>query len=255
MKINEIKHSLQQEDFTREQLESWRKDERAGVKKLIASYDRQQQQVLALEEKAEEMLQYERIFWANGAEFVAGVDEVGRGPLAGPVVSCAVVLPKETKILGLDDSKKLSLAKRQQLFEEIHDVALSIGISILGPEVIDEYNIYESTKRAMYDALSKLETGYDALLVDAMPLKVDVPSESIIKGDQKSASIAAASVIAKVTRDELMKEMHEKYPHYDFQNNSGYGTKKHLEGLASHGICPIHRKSFEPVATMVRNQT
>ena len=193
----------------------------------------------------EEMLVYERKLWDAGAEFVAGVDEVGRGPLAGPVVTAAVILPKDFCLLGVDDSKKLSPKKRDELFDQIKEAAICYAIGRREPDRIDEINILEATKEAMLDAINSLSIRPDHVLIDAVSLKkLEIPQTAIIKGDATSVSIAAASIIAKVTRDREMVEMSRLYPGYAFESNKGYGTKAHYEGLAAKGPCPIHRRTF-----------
>ena len=188
---------------------------------------------------------FEKPLWEAGKKYIAGVDEVGRGPLAGPVVTAAVILPEDFDVLGVDDSKKLSPKRREELFDLIMEKAIAVSIGRREPEVIDEINILEATKAAMLDAIRGLEIRPDHVLIDAVVLKgLDIPQTSIIKGDAKSVSIAAASIIAKVTRDREMIEMDEKYPGYAFASNKGYGTKAHYEGLKKHGPCPIHRKTF-----------
>ena len=182
---------------------------------------------------------------------IAGVDEVGRGPLAGPVVAAAVILPKNYKITGLNDSKKIPKKKHLEIFQAVQDQALSIGIGIMDNQVIDQVNIYEATKLAMKEAISQVSPKPEHLLIDAMKLELSIPQTAIIKGDANSLSIAAASIVAKVTRDELMKEFDQQFPGYDFAANAGYGTAKHLEGLKKLGVTPIHRTSFEPVKSLV----
>ena len=192
---------------------------------------------------------YERELREKGINFIAGVDEVGRGPLVGPVVAACVVLPDKFNLDGLTDSKKLSEKKRDFFFEEIKRQALGIGIGIIDEKKIDEVNIYEATKLAMKMAISECnkQIKIEHVLIDAMPLELDIPTTSIIKGDLKSITISAASVIAKVTRDRMLYELDLKYPMYDFKNNKGYPTKKHLEAIAKYGIIPEHRRSYGPV--------
>ena len=197
------------------------------------------------------MLRYEKELYAEGINLIAGVDEVGRGPLAGPVVAAAVILPKDCKIKGLNDSKKIPKKKHMEIFQAVKNQALAIGIGIMDNHVIDQVNIYESTKLAMKEAISKLEPQPQHLLIDAMKLDLPISQTSIIKGDANSLSIAAASIIAKVTRDELMTHYDQEFPGYDFAQNAGYGTAKHLEGLAKLGLTAIHRTSFEPIKSMV----
>ena len=208
-----------------------------------------------LEEKLVTMQAYENELRAEGIRYIGGVDEVGRGPLAGPVTAACVVLPEDFDVLGVDDSKKLSEKKREELLHKIREKALAVGIGMCDNRVIDEINRLEATKKAMAEAIrdadSQLEEkglspeGTEHLLIDAVSLKdVDKPQTSIIKGDAKSLSIAAASIIAKVTRDRLMAEYHRQYPYYGFDTNKGYGTKAHYEGIDKYGITPIHRKTF-----------
>ena len=194
------------------------------------------------------MLDYEKDLYGKGINFIAGIDEVGRGPLVGPVVAAAVILPEGFYNKDINDSKKLSEKKRNELYEVIKNNAISIGIGIVSNKRIDEINIYEATKEAMKLAIDNLSVKPEYLLIDAMKLDVDIPSISIIKGDAKSESIAAASIIAKVTRDKMMYELDKKYPIYDFANNKGYGTKKHIEAIEKYGIISEHRKSFKPVS-------
>ena len=194
-----------------------------------------------------EMLFYERKLFSDGINYIAGIDEVGRGPLIGPVVAAAVILPKDFYDKNINDSKKLSEKKRNALYKIICDNAISIGIGVISSKRIDEINIYEATKEAMKEAVNHLSIKPDYLLIDAMKLDVDFPSISIIKGDSKSQSIAAASIVAKVTRDKMMYELNEKYPMYDFASNKGYGTKKHIEAIKKYGILEEHRKTFAPV--------
>ena len=193
--------------------------------------------------------QYEKELNSNGITFIAGVDEVGRGPLVGPVVAACVVLPKDYYLDGLTDSKKLSKKKREEFFDIISHDAIGIGIGIKSEKVIDEVNIYEATKLAMIAAIAncKKNCKIEHVLIDAMKLNIDIPTTSIIKGDYKSITISAASVIAKVTRDRMLVELDKKYPMYGFADNAGYGTKKHIEAIKEYGIIEEHRKTFKPV--------
>ena len=191
---------------------------------------------------------YERELNKKGISLIAGVDEVGRGPLIGPVVAAAVILPKDYKLEGLTDSKKLSEKKREYFYEIIKKDALAIGIGVIDEKRIDEINIYEATKEAMREAINNLKTKPEHILIDAMPLDLDIPTTSIIKGDLLSITISAASVIAKVTRDHMLYEMDKEYPMYDLKNNKGYGTKKHLEAIKQYGITKYHRLSYKPVS-------
>lgn len=198
---------------------------------------------------------YERELRDNNIKYIAGVDEVGRGPLVGPVVAACVVLPEEFNLDGLTDSKKLSEKKRDFYFEEVKRQALGYGIGIIDEKKIDEVNIYEATKLAMKEAIEdcKKNCKIEHVLIDAMPLELDVPTTSIIKGDLKSITISAASVIAKVTRDRMLDELHEKFPMYDFKKNKGYPTKKHLEAILEYGIIDEHRRSYGPVKNYLEN--
>lgn len=191
---------------------------------------------------------YERELNDKGITLIAGVDEVGRGPLIGPVVAAAVILPKDFILEGLTDSKKLSEKKRELFYSIIKEKALSIGVGVIDEKRIDEINIYEATKEAMHMAINNLDIRPEHILIDAMKLDLDIPTTSIIKGDFLSISISAASVIAKVERDHLMYVMDREYPMYDLKNNKGYGTKKHLEALKKYGITKYHRLSYKPVS-------
>ena len=191
--------------------------------------------------------QYERELIKLGIKLIAGVDEVGRGPLIGPVVAAAVILPVDYQLDGLTDSKKLSEKKREEFFKIIERDAIAIGVGVVDEKRIDEINIYEATKEAMIIAVNNLSVKAEHILIDAMKLEIDIPSTSIIKGDLKSLSISAASVVAKVTRDHMLYEIDKEFPMYDLKNNKGYGTKKHLEGIKKYGITKYHRLSFKPV--------
>ncbi len=189
-------------------------------------------------------LLYEKEELKNGAKYIAGVDEVGRGPLAGPVVCSAVILPLDDIIEGIDDSKKLSKKKREALFDIIKSKAIAYSICQIEAEEIDEINILQATKKCMIKCIESLSVKPDVVLVDAVKLDVSVKTVPIIKGDLKSYSIGSASILAKVYRDRLMEEYSKKYPHYGFERNSGYGTKEHIEKIKEIGSCPIHRKTF-----------
>jgi ribonuclease HII len=212
-------------------------DERKGVQHLIHKWLRR-------------MNVFENKWRARGYEYIAGIDEVGRGPLAGPVVAAAVILPKDFFLAGIDDSKKLSEAKRFEYAEIIKREAIAVNVAEVEAGEIDTINIYEATKRAMRAAIVSLSSKPDVLLIDAMKLETPYASESIIKGDAKSVSIAAASIVAKVARDSFMKEISKDFPEYGFEHNMGYGTKEHILAIQKHGITPYHRKSFAPVKDM-----
>ena len=225
-------------------------DGRAGVQAAISKRKRELQKQVDEDLRLEKMLAYEKELYAQGIDLIAGVDEVGRGPLAGPVVAAAVILPKACKIPGLNDSKKIPKSKHKEIYEAVLQNAISIGIGVKDNQVIDQVNIYEATKLAMMEAIGQLEPQPQHLLIDAMKLDLPIPQTSIIKGDANSLSIAAASIVAKVTRDQMMEEFDREYPGYDFAQNAGYGTAKHLAGLDKLGVTPIHRRSFEPVKSM-----
>ena len=249
--IKEIQQRLELvTDFSDPFLAEVENDQRSGVQKAIEKRKRAIQAELNEDLRLEQMLRYEKELYQAGYQAIAGIDEVGRGPLAGPVVAAAVILPPGCKIKGLNDSKKIPKKKHMVIYQAILDQALAVGIGIMDNTVIDQVNIYEATKLAMKDALSKLSLKPDYLLIDAMRLDVEIPQESIIKGDANSLSIAAASIVAKVTRDKLMADYDKEFPGYDFAQNAGYGTKSHLQGLEQNGVTPIHRKTFEPVKSM-----
>lgn len=191
---------------------------------------------------------YEKELIKKNIKYIGGVDEVGRGPLIGPVVAACVVLPLNYKLEGLTDSKKLSSKKREYFYNILMKDALGVGIGIIDEKTIDKVNIYEATKLAMKDAIAKCNCPLEHILIDAMPLKLDIETTSIIKGDLKSLTISAASVIAKVTRDMMMIELDKKYPMYDLKHNMGYPTKKHLDAISKYGITKYHRLSFGPVS-------
>lgn len=225
-------------------------DGRAGVKAAISKRKRELQKQVDEDLRLEKMLAYEKELYTQGIQLIAGVDEVGRGPLAGPVVAAAVILPEDCKISGLNDSKKIPKSKHKEIYEAVLQNAVAIGIGIKDNQVIDQVNIYEATKLAMMEAIGQLEPQPQHLLIDAMKLDLPIPQTSIIKGDANSLSIAAASIVAKVTRDQMMEEFDREYPGYDFAQNAGYGTVKHLAGLDKLGVTPIHRRSFEPIKSM-----
>lgn len=219
-------------------------DSRQAIIKLGSKILKEIEKKNKLEEKYDTMCSYELPLWENDI-LVAGLDEVGRGPLFGPVVTACVVLPSDARILGLDDSKKIKEKDREELYHEIMEKALYVSIGVCDNREIDEHNILNATKIAMKKALSSLKITPGHLLIDALELKdVDIPQTGIIKGDSKSVSIAAASIIAKVTRDRMIVELDEKYPGYDLKSNKGYGTNAHYDGIRKHGITEYHRMSF-----------
>lgn len=225
-------------------------DGRAGVQAAISKRKRELQKQVDEDLRLKKMLAYEKELYTQGIHLIAGVDEVGRGPLAGPVVAAAVILPENCKIPGLNDSKKIPKSKHKEIYEAVLQNAIAIGIGVKDNQVIDQVNIYEATKLAMMEAIGQLDPQPQHLLIDAMKLDLPISQTSIIKGDANSLSIAAASIVAKVTRDQMMEEFDREYPGYDFAQNAGYGTTNHLDGLHQLGVTPIHRRSFEPVKTM-----
>ncbi|HFI0237402.1 TPA: ribonuclease HII [Streptococcus suis] len=226
-------------------------DDRAGVQAAIKKRRKELEKEAAEDARLEAMLSYEKALYENGVELIAGIDEVGRGPLAGPVVAAAVILPKDCKIRYLNDSKKIPKSKHEAIYQEVMERAAAVGIGVKDAAVIDQVNIYEATKLAMLEALGNLNQEPEHLLIDAMKLDTPLPQTSIIKGDANSLSIAAASIVAKVTRDKMMADYDKEFAGYGFAKNAGYGTSEHLEGLNQLGITPIHRKSFEPIKSMV----
>ncbi|MCL4914643.1 ribonuclease HII [Streptococcus suis] len=226
-------------------------DDRAGVQVAIKKRRKELEKEAAEDARLEAMLSYEKALYENGVELIAGIDEVGRGPLAGPVVAAAVILPKGCKIRYLNDSKKIPKSKHEAIYQEVMERALAVGVGVKDAAVIDQVNIYEATKLAMLEALGQLNQEPEHLLIDAMKLDTSIPQTSIIKGDANSLSIAAASIVAKVTRDKMMTDYDKEFSGYGFAKNAGYGTAEHLEGLNKLGITPIHRKTFEPIKSMV----
>lgn len=245
MTVNEIKKELEGAKGERLQklLSLYRQDPRSSVAALVKKQERKLEKLKQEYRRLEEMTEYERRY--EQMDLICGIDEAGRGPLAGPVVAAAVILPKDCRILYLNDSKKLSAAKREELYDVIMDEAVAVGVGIVGPARIDEINILQATYEAMRQALGKLSVRPQLLLNDAVTIPgVDMPQVPIIKGDAKSASIAAASIIAKVTRDRLMQDYDRALPEYGFASNKGYGSAEHIAALKKYGPSPIHRKSF-----------
>lgn len=247
MTISNIKQKMKEDRLTREEILSLREDDRKGVQKIIQQYDAAQERKRKLREQYKSMMYFEKQAEARGHQLIAGIDEAGRGPLAGPVVAGSVILPDGFYLEGLNDSKQLSLAKREEFFRLIKQEA-DFGVGIVTNEEIDEINIYRATKLAMKRAVDSLLQNPDHLLIDAVDLdECEISQTNLVKGDQRSVSIAAASVIAKVTRDHMMAEYHKQYPMYKFEANQGYGTREHIEALKAFGPSPHHRKTFAPV--------
>ena len=251
-KIGEIKAELEalgavvtrenQEQF-QAFAEAYKTDDRGGVQKIVATAEKRLEKYHAELERTESIKKYEKEY--DNYLYICGIDEVGRGPLAGPVVAGAVILPKDCDILYINDSKKLSAAKRDELYDEIMEKAVSVGLGFVGPERIDEINILQATYEAMREAVSKLEPQPDLLLNDAVTIP-GLPQKQvpIIKGDAKSISIGAASIVAKVTRDRLMEEYDRMFPEYGFASNKGYGSAEHIAAIQKYGPTPIHRTTF-----------
>ena len=251
--IKEVKEQLAiLRDLDDPRWASFEEDSRTGVQAAIRKRRKAILAELAEEERLETLLNYEKSLYARGIELIAGVDEVGRGPLAGPVVAAAVILPKLCNIKGLNDSKKIPKSKHEAIYNQVMKEAVAVGIGIKDNYVIDDVNIYEATKLAMIEAIEKLNPQPEHLLIDAMNLDLPIEQTSIIKGDANSLSIAAASIAAKVTRDKMMADYEQEFPGYAFAKNAGYGTKEHLSGIDKFGVTPIHRRSFEPIKSIIK---
>lgn len=254
MSISEIRAKLNAAEEYEEWIQELAEDPRKGVQTLLGAWQRKQ---LAKQKVVDELavkLAFDASFRAASGQLVAGTDEAGRGPLAGPVVTAAVILPENCRtLIGLDDSKQLSKVKREAFADEVRRVAISYAVHIQSVEEIDRLNIYEATKQSMEASVAALSVRPDVILADAMQLRSATPCHSIIKGDAKSLAIAAASVLAKTERDQLMEAYDETYPGYDFTRHAGYGTAVHLAALELLGPSPIHRKTFEPIRSMQKN--
>ena len=250
MKITEIKELLlnnPSSDF----LDKLKSDERASVQKLVISYENKKVREAKELVRLGELNKYEESIYEQGYNFIAGIDEAGRGPLAGPLVIASVILPKGSLFLGLNDSKKVAEKRRKELFCEIKEKAIAFNVEIVSAKIVDELNIYQATLQGMKRSLLSLETKPDFALIDAMPLtNMTFSTISLVHGDSLSASIAAASIIAKVTRDDIMAKLHEEYPEYGFLSNKGYGTKEHMEAIEKYGATPEHRLSYEPLKSI-----
>lgn len=249
--VADIKRQLETIQDAQQFKQEWLTDTRKSVQRLLETWRRNKQKQQQALEKLERMFVYEQQLQQKGYQYIAGIDEVGRGPLAGPVVAACVVMPLDDKIVGINDSKQLSAKKRSVLYDAIKDKAISIGVGMIEPEIIDEVNIYQATKLAMQQAIDNMSVAPDYLLIDAMSLDNNIPQQAIIKGDANSYAIAAASIVAKEIRDRLMADYAVSYPQYGFEQNAGYGTKVHLEAIDVFGVTPIHRKSFEPIKSIV----
>lgn len=245
--ISEIKEIFNSADIKNipSLIDEFSSDERKGVQNIIVSGRKNYNKYLAELERLAYISAFEKKYTSEGVKYIGGIDEVGRGPLAGPVVTACVILPIDCKILGINDSKKLSAKKREELFEIIMKEAVSIGIGMEDNNTIDDINILQATYKAMKKAIDNMPIKPQQLLVDAVTIpNVNIPQEPIIKGDAKSISIGAASIVAKVTRDRMMAEYAKTYPMYGFESNMGYGSKAHIDAIKKYGLCSIHRKSF-----------
>jgi len=254
LSIKDIQKRIKDGNFTDEEFAQWREDERKGVMKLMDSFDREVEKKEQLKRNYEQMCLYEKTYERQGYSLIAGIDEAGRGPLAGPVVAASVILPTNTPLYGLTDSKQLNEQERNYFYHKIKEVAISYHIQMISNEEVDHINIYEATKKAMTGAVKSMDIQPDYLLVDAVPLPLEIPTTTLTKGDQKSISIAAASVLAKVYRDSYMKSIAEEYPQYHFDSHKGYGTKTHIEAIQTYGVTPYHRKTFTPVKRAITNR-
>ena len=250
MKISEVKELLLGNPSS-EQIKMLQADERSGVQKLLVAYYKRLEKEAQEKERFTKMLAYESEYYAQGVQYVAGVDEAGRGPLAGPLVIAAVILPRNAFIAGLNDSKQLSAAKRDKLYDEIIAKAVAIEVNIVSVSNIDKYNIYAATQRGMAQVLEHLPVQPQVALIDAMPVTAkNIECVPIVHGDALSASIAAASIIAKVTRDRIMERLDTLFPAYGFAHNKGYGSGAHMQAIAEFGATKWHRRSYEPVKSM-----
>lgn len=252
LKIKEIEGFFKQDKVNEALLAACRADSRKAVQKLALQYDKRRVRQQQEEQRLLAMYFYEQEARGYGYQTIAGVDEAGRGPLAGPVSVAAVILPDKLLLPGLNDSKKLTAKKRDELYDEILAKALAVQQIFVEPETIDRLNILQATLHGAYDALGTLNPRPDYVLTDALELQhLNLPCLPLIKGDAKSASIAAASIVAKVSRDRLMLEYDKQYPEYGFAGHKGYGTADHVAAIRKYGPCPIHRRSFEPIKSMM----
>lgn len=253
--IQEIKRQLDELQEPNKWLVELKADERKGVQQAITQWEKRYMKTQQLLNEFLQKISFDHSYKRTPSCLVAGVDEAGRGPLAGPVVTATVILPDDCMaLLGVDDSKQLSKEKREGFAQVIKEQALAYSIHVQSAQAIDQLNIYQATKRSMEEAVAHLDVKPTVVLADAMNLTVECSAHSIIKGDEKSLAIAAASILAKTTRDALMDELHEQFPWYGFNVNAGYGTPQHLQGLKTHGFCEHHRKTFEPIKSMWRDQ-
>jgi len=248
MTVGHISKLLSEGDVSMQLMNSLKQDSRVSVARLVAKWEQKEQHLLLEKQRIQNLYEQERLMVNSGYQLVAGVDEAGRGPLAGPLVVGAVILPLGYHLPLINDSKKLSAKQREELYKQIKDIAINVQSTVIDIHMIDEINIYQATIAGMYRAIGQLTPQPEAVLIDAVPLPdLVMPSVSLIRGDAISASIAAASIIAKVERDHLMLELDAQFPHYGFAKHKGYGTADHMKALQQYGPCPVHRQSFEPI--------
>lgn len=251
--IKEINTLYDSNQLTDEMIDILKHDTRQGVKKILKKIEKKKQKQQELIHDFEKLKKFDNQYKNNNIKLIAGIDEAGRGPLAGPVVAASVILPDDFKLLGLTDSKQINKIDRDMFFEYITKHALSYSVEVIDESIIDKINIYQATILAMKNSYKRLKIKPDFLLIDAVNIEVnDIPYEPIIKGDAKSLSVAAASILAKVTRDRIMLNYHQKYPQYKFNKHMGYGTKEHLSAIEANGITPIHRKTFSPIKEILK---
>jgi len=248
MTVTQITQLLIQNDVSIQIINSLKQDSRVSVTRLLAKWQQKQENLLLEKQRVQHLYEQERLLTSSGYNLIAGVDEAGRGPLAGPVVVGAVILPLGCHLPFINDSKKLSAMQREKLYHLIREVAIAVQYAVIDRETIDRLNIYQATVLGMYTAIQQLVPRPEAVLIDAVPLPdLTIPSVSLIGGDAISASIGAASIIAKVERDRIMLTLDEQFPHYGFAKHKGYGTAEHMKALEQYGPCPMHRQSFEPI--------
>lgn len=250
--IKEITEALKGASNYEPWMEEIQKDERAGVQKAFKQWQKRMEKQQKLMDEFHQKIAFDAQFLPFEKAILAGVDEAGRGPLAGPVVTCAVILPKDCEeLVGVNDSKQLSKSKRAEFAAIIKKCALAYSIHFQSAEVIDELNILEATKQSMKIAVENLTIRPDICIIDAISIPIDIPQKGIIKGDAQSLAIAAASILAKHERDQYMEALHKEFPQYGFDQHAGYGTKQHLEAIEQYGPTIHHRKTFEPIKTML----
>ena len=253
--IKEITAAFKEANKYEAWMDTYKEDERLAIQKAFISFEKRMEKLKQIQVSHEEKLSFDASFLPHEKAYLAGTDEAGRGPLAGPVVTAAVILPNYCQeLIGINDSKQLSKEKRNEYAARIKEHALAYFIHFQSPEQIDRMNILEATRQSMETSIKSLSIKPDVVIADAMKLTVDVPQHSIIKGDAKSLVIAAASILAKTARDEYMDQLDEQFPMYGFKQHAGYGTKQHLEALEKYGATAHHRKSFEPIKSMLKEE-